>query len=71
LIDGQRTELPSKVSTDSWPRVGKYLVAVVAGVLLLAAVPGNVPGSVALVAAILLLQAFAGEVAEPIETFKT
>jgi len=42
------------------------LVAVVTGVLLLAAVPGDVPSPVALVAPVLLLATFAGKVAKPV-----
>ena len=42
-----------------------YLVAVVAGVLLLAAVPGDVAGTVALVTTILLLTALPSKVAKP------
>ena len=45
--------------------IGPYLVAIVAGVLLLAAVPGDVAGAVALVAAVLLLPALTGKVAKP------
>ena len=42
------------------------LVAVVAGVLLLAAVPGDVSGAVTLVAAILLLATLPGKMSEPV-----
>ena len=43
-----------------------YLVAVVAGVLLLAAVPGDVSGAVTLVAPVLLLAALPGKMTEPV-----
>ena len=46
--------------------VGPYLVAVVAGVLLLATVSGDVAAAVALVAPVLLLAALPGEVSEPV-----
>ena len=42
-----------------------HLIAVVAGVLVLAAVPGDVAGAVTLIAAVLLLPALPGEVAKP------
>lgn len=42
------------------------LVTVVAGIFLLAAVPGDVSGAVALVAPVLLLAALPGKVAEPV-----
>jgi len=57
------------------PRVGAVLhnvpnlIAVVAGVLVLAAVPGDVAGAVTLIAAVLLLPALPGEVAKPAEAF--
>ena len=46
--------------------LGSHLVAVVAGVLLLAAVPGDVAGAVTLVTAVLLLATLSGKVAEPV-----
>merc|ERR1719203_689562 len=54
------------------PRIGTvlhdvtHLIAVVAGVFILAAVPRNVPSPVTLVAAVLLLPALPGEVAKPV-----
>jgi len=54
------------------PRIGTvlhdvtHLIAVVAGVLVLAAVPRNVPSPVTLVAAILLFSALPGKVAKPV-----
>jgi len=56
------------------PRIGTvlhdvtHLIAVVAGVLVLAAVPRNVPSPVTLVAAILLFSALPGKVAKPGQT---
>ena len=43
-----------------------YHVAVVAGVLLLAAIPSDVPGAVTLVATILLLATLSSKVTEPV-----
>jgi len=54
------------------PRIGAvlhnvtHLIAVVAGVLILAAVPRNVPSAVALVATVLLLSALSGKVTKPV-----
>lgn len=58
------------------PRIGTvlhdvtHLIAVVAGVLVLAAVPRNVPSPVTLVAAVLLLPALPGKVAKPDQILK-
>jgi len=54
------------------PRIGAvlhnvtHLIAVVAGVLILAAVPRNVPGAATLVATVLFLPALSGKVTEPV-----
>merc|ERR1719341_1456627 len=54
------------------PRIGAvlhdvtHLIAVVAGVFILAAVPRNVPSAVALVAAVLFLPALSSKVTEPV-----
>ena len=41
------------------------LIAIVAGVLILAAVPGDMPSAMALVATVLLLATLAGEMSKP------